>query len=377
MAYSNYLASQLGGPIIPGLGGAATSSGQPIAGPGLGWHGPTDVYSPGQVLGSQAPTSPAQSTGDGGGGNGLDPHINPATGTWDDNYFAQNQGGGGGDPWNQVRSDIEGGYSSYEAQLDQMLNEGLPGQRTSQEDIARSQWERGVASLGEQKTMGEYDLGRERERVTTQKKKSLKDISSNMRNLFMAGNNYLGSMGAGDSSAANMYAYALTKEGNRRRGDVMSEAAGFQQQISDKSWKLSQIHDSQLRDIESQYENQVSSIASWFAEQQNAIRLNKGQLALSKGQDLAALSSQKLNVALAALDQARVEQVNRHSALDSWAMSNASNLQQLRANMAGVSEYKAGNITNQPMSGNIQTGNGLFQNPAWYPGTNYEEEKRA
>jgi len=46
--------------------------------------------STGQVLG---PTPAPSSGGSSGGssGSGLDPHINPATGAWDDNYFASQQ----------------------------------------------------------------------------------------------------------------------------------------------------------------------------------------------------------------------------------------------------------------------------------------------
>lgn len=359
MTYSNYISSLTGGPLIPGSGGAFTATGQPIQGPGLTWHGPTDVYSPtvqanqssGEVLGAATVSEPAP------------------TGPTPEEIARQQYEA-------QVRGDIESGYGSYEQQLDLMLNEGLPAQRTAQTGIAESAYQSGLSQLGFQKEMGMHDLETERTRVGKQQKRSLKDLSSNMRNMFQAGQVYLGARGAGDSSAANMYSYALTKLGSKRRGDVMGQHAEFQNQISDRAWKLGRIHDQETQNIKSTYDQQVLSIASWFSEAQNQLRLNKGQLAVSKGQDLANLSKTMLDSALNALGMAQAEAANRRSALDSWAMSNSSNLQQLKTNMQGVASYKAPNVNYQPISGNIQTQGGLFQNPAWGGGGYSTEEER-
>lgn len=81
---------------------------------------PSQGYTPpqGQVLGAQ--TGP--SGGGGGGGGNSNPHINPATGRWDDNYFAS-QGGSAPDISGQVNSAYNDAYSALD-QYQQQLQSG-------------------------------------------------------------------------------------------------------------------------------------------------------------------------------------------------------------------------------------------------------------
>lgn len=237
----------------------------------------------------------------------------------------------------EARNAINSGYDSYFGELDNMLNQGLPSQRTAQEDIARSQYDQGVNQLSSQRTLGMQDLQGQREKATTQQNRTLKDISENVRNLFQSGNTYLGSLGAGDSSAANQYAYALTKLGSKQRGDVQSQYADIQNDIGGRETRLNEIYNSEVNNLASQRDQQISTIASWFAEQQNALRQAKAQGQLSRGQDLASLSQNLLNNALQQLNNIQAEAANRRAALDQWAMSNAENITQLRNNLQTVS----------------------------------------
>src|SRR3990167_5887827 len=100
----------------------------------------------------------------------------------------------------QMKGNINKGWDEYAGQLGNILNQGLPGQRTAQEQIAQGAYQGGVNQLGSQKAKSEQELA-------TQKVASLKDLSSNVANLFKSGSVYLGARGAGDSSAANQYAY--------------------------------------------------------------------------------------------------------------------------------------------------------------------------
>jgi len=68
--------------------------------------------------------------------------------------------------------------------------------------------------------------------------KTLRDLSENVRNSFMAGNVYLGARGAGDSSASNQYAYALTKMGSKQRADIMNNTSGIMGDIDNREFKL-------------------------------------------------------------------------------------------------------------------------------------------
>lgn len=238
---------------------------------------------------------------------------------------------GGGDSNSGGISDtLNQGYNDYLAQLDEMLNQGLPSQKAAQENIALNSFNQGQADLNLQKEQSLADYAKQEQLTQTNKVKTLKDIADNLRNSFMAGNIYLGARGAGDSSAANQYSYALTKLGNQQRGDVNSQVTGIMQDIGDKKTALTQIVNNEINKLKTAYDNTVQSIAQWFAEQQNAIKGLKGQALLQKSQEL---YTQGVN----ALNQAKQEASNKRTALEQWAMNNATTIQQLTENLAQVS----------------------------------------
>jgi len=284
----------------------------------------------------------------------------------------------------EVRGNIESGYSGYFDKLNAMLNEGLPAQRTAQEGIARSQYEQGIAGLGSQREEGLGMLGRQRERTIESQAKNLRDIAANLRNAFMAGNIYLGSQGAGDSSAANQYSYALTKMGTRQRGDIMRQTADIQREIDDREAKLQNIYTDEVNRLAAERDQKIMGVAQWFAEAQNQIREAQGRGELEKGQDLASLSQNLLNDAINNLNAIKQEEANRRGMLEEWALNNAKSIQQVRANMGTVQGYTPqlpqapGAIAGQPQigaRGNITVpGYGynqdeerktLFNNPSW------------
>jgi len=285
----------------------------------------------------------------------------------------------------ETRSAIESGYSGYFDKLNAMLNEGLPAQRTAQEGIARSQYTQGVAGLGSQRAEGLGLLGKQRTRATESQARNLRDIAANLRNSFMAGNVYLGARGAGDSSAANQYSYALTKLGTRQRGDIMRQTADIQKEIDDREAKLQNIYTDEVNNLAAERDQKIMGITQWFANAQNQIREAQGRGELEKGQDLASLSQNLLNNAINNLNAVKQESSNRRAALEQWALSNAKNIQEVRANMGAIQGYSPQlpqaprKIAGQPQvsaGGNInvpgyygsyqdEEKNKLFNNPAW------------
>ena len=239
----------------------------------------------------------------------------------------------------QARGEIESGYSGYFNQLNAMLNEGLPGQQTAQQGIAESQYTQGMAGLGSQREEGMGLLGRQRTETTENQARNLRDIATNLKNSFMAGNIYLGARGAGDSSAANQYSYALSKIGSRQRGDVTRQAADIQREIGDREAKLQNIYTDQVNSLGAERDQKIMGVAQWFAEAQNQIREAKGRGELAKGQDLASLSQNLLNDAINNLNAIKQEESNRRGMLEEWALNNASTIQQARSQMTQSAQF--------------------------------------
>lgn len=267
------------------------------------------------------------------------------------------------DAENRLRGEIEGGYSDYFSQLDAIMNEGLAGQRTAQEGIIGNQYTAGVGDLRTQEQAGLTNLGAEEQKATTNQAKNLRDLASNIRNMFMTGNVYLGSRGAGDSSAANQYSYALSKLGSQQRGNVMAQTSDILADIGRRTTTLKQTVANELQKLADDRDNKILEVSNWFNEQQNALRQMKAQGALAKSQDLQSLSKQLLSSALNRLAMVDQEATNKRSMLDQWAISNAKNISQLKANLAqvGSPQYaspQAGMISGTPTvdsAGNMNT----------------------
>lgn len=279
----------------------------------------------------------------------------------------------------EARGAIESGYSDYFAQLDAMLEQGLPAQRTAQEELARLQYTGGVEQLQPQLTAGETLLQRQRERTETSQARNLRDLAANLRNAFMTGNIFLGARGAGDSSAARMYSYALTKLASQQRGDIMTQTADVMREIGDREMNLQNVYNAEVNRLASERDQKIMSIASWFAEQQNALRGAKAEGALRKGQDLATLSQNLLSAALNQLNFVQQEASNRRAALEQWALNNATSIQQVKANLQQVSQFQPTLPQAQPIAGQptIQAGGG-FNVPGYAPigyGTRRAEEE--
>jgi hypothetical protein len=345
---------------------AAINQRNALSNPGLVTYNPTAVST--QTQQAQTPTGGVGETynqGTGGGGGGAPDLSNPVK-QWE---YAQ---GLGFDNWQQYldslnqpswedqqRNEINSGWDAYTNQLNDMLNNNLPDWRSSQEQVAQGSQQSAMNELGIQKGSSERALAE-------QQTKNLRDLSGNIRNLFEAGNIYLGARGAGDSSASNMYSYALTKLGNQARGDIQSQVASRQNQIRD-------IYNSENNRLQSELNTRMGQIADWFNNARMQLKSQLGEAGLGRSQDLQALSNNILNVALSNMQTLQQENANRRASLDSWALSNSQNASQLTNNMRTVQQMPGyqGLTGGQP----LMSGSGGLYIPGGY-GYSGDEERR-
>lgn len=260
----------------------------PVQGPGLGWSGSTDVVS--NII-QTPPSSPPVDNGAGGNPTGIG------------NYP------GGPAPVNQtsvqdIGSMLDSGYNDYFRNLDSMLGD-LSVQSGSLQNQAQAQTAQQQAGL---------DLGLQQGQNTLNdyQGKTLRDLSGNVRNMLNAGNIYLGSRGAGDSSATNMYSYGLNKFATQQRTNVM-------QDVSTRLGNLKNIWSTESNKLKSALDQRVAQIAQWFSEQQMGLKGQKAAAAQQKSQ-------QALDIALQQLSFVQQQAANQKSALDSWVVNNAKSL---------------------------------------------------
>lgn len=282
----------------------------------------------------------------------------------------QNQANAG----DQIRNEINSGFDAYISGLDNMLG-NLPGQRKGQEQIVQNSYNQGVSDLTAQKTSSQQDLETQRRKTGESQVKTLADIADNIRNLFHTGNVMLGTRGAGDSSAANQYSYAVTKLGSKQRGDVLAQTRSIEADIQDRESKLNNIFTQETAKLRTERDNNILQIAQYFQDKQNELIQAKAQGQLQRGQSLAQLSTQLLNQAQQYLMQADADYKNKQNALLTWATNNATTIGQLKSNLASVGQYNAPGIQAQSINGSPTFDAQGNMNTMWSTGNSDEKLK--
>lgn len=237
----------------------------------------------------------------------------------------------------RLRDEISSNYDRYIRGFDEQLG-GLSAQRAAQDSIINNQYNQGVNTLGLQLQQGQDALSADRADVQQNQLRNLRDISSNIRNAFQAGNVYLGARGAGDSSAANQYSYALNKMGTQQRSNVMQDTARILADVDARENELRTTYNTEINNMGLERDSQIQKVAQWFAEAQNELRQMKQQGMFAKGEMLTNLSRDLLNNAIAKVNQIETAALNRKQMLDQWAMGVSENIGQLKSNMNSISD---------------------------------------
>jgi hypothetical protein len=326
------------------------------------------------VINTNPDPAPSGGSPSGGSPSGGSPSPQPQTTNFNDIYNAMYQGwdrnaaeqdwiakgrptggtSGGGTSLNDyMRGQIESGYGDYFSKLNDLYG-GLNTQGQAQENIAQNSYNQSISDLLANKQSSLGDIGLSEQKLQANQVKNLRDIGSNIQNQYMAGNVMLGARGAGDSSAANQYSYALNRIGSKERGNVMNQTAQSQAELENQKAKLNNIVTQETSRLDTEFANTKQQISSWLAEQQNAIKQMIAEGTLRKSQDIASATTNALNTALSLYQNKASEINNKKSQLESWAMSNASNIGQLKTNMASIGQYVPNMPTANAINGGVQ-----------------------
>lgn len=222
----------------------------------------------------------------------------------------------------------------YEAQFRQLSEEESSAEKSKQsrDEQVGNIYKQTADTLGTQyeQSRGDIEQGQA---------KALTDLATALKQQWRQGNVMLGTRGASDSSAAKQYAYALTKLGSQQRGDIMHENTR-------RYDSLKETYELNLRQAETDKNNQLLQIADWFSQAQSKIRGIRGELQARKSSDL-------VQMAQSAVDRVVENSLQQKSILDQWAANKAQSLPEL-------SQMLAQNAQNLPqfqgLFGNLQYG---------------------
>lgn len=232
------------------------------------------AISSGSVLGANTSSS-------GGGSNSnLNPHINPATGAWDDNYFSGQQ--------QDINKLIDEAYGSSQNYLNDAENNLRSDYPTVLKDIT-GQYNLGVNQAGSARTNALGAISTQQE-LATQKNQ---DVMSDARRLYDELRRGYQQRFGGASSAGQAATELGNLEQQRQQGKIGRDYTNTVNQIEGQRVQVQQKYDESLQQLEQtknvavneanrDFQNKLLQISQSRAENEQA----KAQARLSALQDL-------------------------------------------------------------------------------------------
>jgi hypothetical protein len=237
-------------------------------------------------------------------------------------------------------------YNTLQGRFDKMA--GLYDQN-------RQNWENRISNiyssnqdtLQAQKQGAMQDIEGYRGDVRTTQKKTLGDLAQDFRNMLRAGQMQLGAAGAGSSSAVPMYSYALAKQENRRRGDVMAQSREMLNELNQKEQDVKMTYNEQGRQLDRWKEQKMGEIGDTYTGALAEIEQMRGAADQQKAQ----LKIQALEGALNRLNQLDAQAMNYKNTLDEWARNRVTQLNNYKMEIGKLSDFQPRQLAYKELQG--------------------------
>ena len=233
-----------------------------------------------------------------GNSNG-NPHINPATGQWDDNYFAQhNNSNGGSSNYGNIKNEIGSGFDSYIQGL-QGQQANLGNEYNDMSGQVNNTYQGQQNSLQNENKTDLNNIDASQTSAQLNQAKNLRDLSANYSTQLQNGYNALGTTGAGDSSANGMFSYATQHAAGQARANLMGQYSGVQNQINLNRNNLGVTYQNQQNQLDNWKNTQMTGLSQWMNDQK------------SKFSNAIGMSGQQKAQAMAAVDQSALQRLQQ------------------------------------------------------------------
>ena len=233
----------------------------------------------------------------------------------------------------------------------------------------------GTMNTGYQNQVGTINRGQEAslaqanaqaDSARAEGKKSLRDLGLNLGSAVQAFGQKLGSMGAGDSSAARMANYGFTKMANRNTADIMGTVRENLAKIETAKQNIVNDTQNKLAELETWKANQTQSISSY-------VRSLRDYISQAKAQGKQALAEDEVGMIKEgfARAQARLEQVNNLAITAAYQIRENAQSALADAQTFSTQLTQMGNVAIDPQTGlPIDPGTvGSTQQTSYVPGS--------
>lgn len=262
----------------------------------------------------QQPNTPRPTGGGGGGGGGptptgLDPHINPATGAWDDNFFASQR--------SAAQDSNSALLSSLNTEYDRNA-ENLSGQL----DFLGTQKGNSLSELDTAFTGTENQVKSAKTNSDTGTADAIKQAGSIAQSTQLQNRNILRALGILNSSAGGELLSKPITEFDKQRASLVASHLQRISELDDTLNQASSQHSNAVKSLEDNYSNLVGQIQTdlRFNDRQRADAIKSANAALN--QRMADIQTSMANYK-AQVDAAKVAAGQAISSISNYAQPTA------------------------------------------------------
>lgn len=270
-------------------------------------------------------------------------------------YSGSTGGNGYSDALNASRSAFNNAYDPVFSQLDQMAGL-IPTQQANKMNTLNNLYgsQQTELSGNMQGSLGALDTSRGQ--VAASKAQSIRDLQQQMNQMSKAGGMQLGSAGAGDSSAARMYNFALSKAAGQSSADVSNQANSQYAQIQGQEQQIRATYDDQLNKLATWKNEQTGAIQDWADNQLIQIRNAKLTATGQKAAALAATETGLIQNALSRIQQIDDQITSWNQGIQTWALNRMATIDDAKAKISGYGQYTSQDIVANKLQGlnNVQ-----------------------
>lgn len=167
---------------------------------------------------------------------------------------------------NLLRQGLNTGIANLEGQL-----QVLDPQRQAAELRVSGQYDTTKGRLTRDYNTGNENLLRSKNQVEESKTRSLSNLRDWLQGMGQGYSNQLGTMGAGNSSAADLINFALGKQGSRERGNILQDAGTQLQGIDSQAQQLQTNYQDSIYDLDKWKENSLYDITTQYQQARDQI----------------------------------------------------------------------------------------------------------
>ena len=244
----------------------------------------------------------------------------------------------------EVKKSISASFQPVYQNIDRMkadLPERQKEQQAYIEDLYGQQGN--IIGTQEERSMGKIDY--QQQEQGKERDIALRDLASDLRKSFQAGNRYLGVRGASDSSAANQMSYALQREGQRQQSNVqqqyLSNIGSLDQARADITAQATQAR----QELGMWKTNSLMDITNWFRTRYDELETAKAGASQQEASALANLQADIYNSTLNQINQINMMNMQNEMNLQNWQIQREAALEDYAKQLQIESQYQTNPIT--------------------------------